>query len=79
MLSDYVKGCRSYIQYGLVEPLLGESVSPLIHGIFFQFQEFHIADVIFQLVGRVRNDQVIDVFYGIRIRDTIAAEEGYCI
>ena len=37
MLSDHIKGCRPYIQYGLVEPLLGESVSPLIHGIFFQF------------------------------------------
>ena len=51
---------RAHAEHGLVEFFLGKCPARLFRPGPLQFQEFHIAHIVFQIIGRRSDDQVID-------------------
>lgn len=75
-LPNHIKRRWPNIQYSLVEFFLGEPFPPLLNRIPLQFQQLRVPDIIFQIICRICDDQVVDIFNGIRIGDPVTSEKG---
>lgn len=56
-----------------------ESFSPETDSVPFQIQEFGIANVIFQVVGRIGHDQFVNIPDSGHVGDAVALKEGHGI
>lgn len=74
--SDQIKRSRPDIQNKLMKPFLGKIFAPADHGLFFQFQKFQIAEIIFCVVGRIPQNQLIDFRNAVFVTDTVLEEES---
>ena len=59
-----------------MKPFLGKIFAPAGHGLFFQFQKFQIAEIIFCVVGRIPQNQLIDFRNAVFVTDTVLEEES---
>ena len=75
ILLDHIKRRRPNIQNRLMKPHLRKVITPLIHRIFLKFQKFQIPNIVFQLISRIGNDQIIDILNGRIIRYPISVEK----
>ena len=76
ILLDHIKRRRPNIQNCLMKPHLRKVITPLIHCIFLKFQKFQISNIVFQVIGRIGNDQIVDILNGRIIRYPISVEKS---
>ena len=76
ILLDHIKRRRPNIQNRLMKPHLRKVITPLIHCIFLKFQKFQIPNLVFQIISRIGNDQIIDILNGRIIRYPISVEKS---
>ena len=58
-----------------METFLGKTIPPFFDGFFFQFKEFHISNVVFQIVCRISENELVDALDGRGITDPVISEK----